>query len=282
MRKTFALAGAGAAAAALAFAAPAYAAAQPSISATPNPFYPGDTLTLTATGCTTAPQLQSDSGLFAAPPAFAGQPTTWTAKGKTRSGLTPGKTYVAKWTCEIEGGTATLSLTTTPGKRPGTPKPTPTRPAFSFGYDDVQLSSRRVVPGGSTTFTVTCPTAVTITGNGFTQSPLTVTKVGENTWRGTGTFKQTLPNPTTATVICKDHGAVKYTTDPGDGNGGDMKPKPGTRIPTGPINTGDGTLYLEQRGGDSAMPLMAAGAGAALAAGLGVVVLRRRTARGRS
>ncbi|WP_119727579.1 hypothetical protein [Thermomonospora amylolytica] len=200
------------------------------------------------------------AALAFAAPAYA-TPTPTPAPSETVTTPPPG------------GGDPTGAPTTPPPSQP---------PAFSFGYDDVQLSSRQVVPGGSTTFTVTCPTAVTITGNGFTQSPLTVTKVGENTWRGTGTFKQTLPNPTTATVICKDHGAVKYTTDPGDGNGGDMKPKPGTRIPTGPINTGDGTLYLEQRGGDSAMPLMAAGAGAALAAGLGVVVLRRRTARGRS
>ncbi|TNY36900.1 hypothetical protein EIO00_10925 [Thermomonospora catenispora] len=259
------------------------AATQPSISASPNPFYPGDTLTLTAKGCTTAPQLQSDSGLFVSPPQFRGQPTTWIAQGKTRSNLTPGKTYVAKWTCQIEGGSAVLSLTTTPGKRPDrpTPTPTPTRPTFSFGYDDVQLSTRRVVPGGSTTFTVTCPTSVTITGNGFTQSPLKVTKIGENKWRATGVFKKNLPNPTTATVICKGHGSVKYTTNPDKGDNNNMKPKPSTKIPTGPINTGDGTLYMAEKNG-SAMPLAAAGAGAALAAGLGAVVLRRRMVRGRS
>lgn len=282
MRKTFALAGAGAATAALAFAGPASAAAQPSISASPNPFYPGDTLTLTAKGCVTEPKLESDSGLFVSPPQFRGRPTTWIAQGKTRSDLAPGKTYVAKWTCKIENdATATLSLSTTPSERPPTPTPTPTRPTFSFGYDDVQLSTRRVVPGGSTTFTVTCPTSVTITGNGFTQNPLKVTKIGEGKWRATGVFKKSLPNPTTATVICKDHGSVKYTTNPSQGDGGGMKPKPSTKIPTGPINTGDGTLYAAEKDG-SAVPLAATGAGAALAAGLGAVVLRRRTVRGRS
>ncbi|NKZ05539.1 hypothetical protein [Actinomadura latina] len=169
-----------------------------------------------------------------------------------------------------------------------TPTPTPTKPAFKFGYDKVKLSSLRVAPGYKTTFTVTCPTAVVITGNGYTQNPLPVKKIGDDTWTATGTFRTKLPNPTTATVACKGYGSVGYSTEPdkggnggGGGNGGNtMKPKT-PKIPSGRIDTGDGSMYM--RGGGS--PLPAAGWGALALAGLGglgAAALRRRAVRERS
>ncbi|GAA2441782.1 hypothetical protein GCM10010191_67560 [Actinomadura vinacea] len=155
-----------------------------------------------------------------------------------------------------------------------TPAPAPPKPRFTFGYDKVKLSSRRVVPGGSTMFTVTCPNTVSITGNGFTRSPLTVKKAGANRWTATGTFRSSLPDPTTATVVCKGFGSVKFSTSPEKNDGG-MKPsKP--KIPTGRIDTGDGST---QRGDGSALP--AAGLGAFALAGFGAFALRRRTVRER-
>ncbi|MFC5749230.1 hypothetical protein [Actinomadura rugatobispora] len=151
--------------------------------------------------------------------------------------------------------------------------PTPPKPVFKFGYDKVKLSSRRVVPGGTTTFTVTCPSTVTITGNGYTRSPLAVKKLSANRWTATGTFRTNLPDPTTATVVCKGYGSVKLSTSPEKNDG--LKPKQ-PKIPTGRIDTGDGST----QGNGSALP--AAGLGALALAGLGAFALRRRTARERS
>ncbi|NEA23092.1 hypothetical protein [Actinomadura bangladeshensis] len=170
------------------------------------------------------------------------------------------------------------------GENPGTP------PAFKFGPDKVKLSSLRVAPGYKTTFTVTCPTSVSITSNGYTQNPLPVKKAGENTWTATGTFRKNLPNPTTATVVCQDYGSVKFTTQPdkADGNKGDkggnkggstLTPKT-PKIPTGRIDTGDGSMYMRDH--NSTAPLLAAGWGALMAVGLGAIVLRRRSAAERS
>ena len=168
--------------------------------------------------------------------------------------------------------------------QPGTPTPTPTKPTFKFGYDKVKLSTTRVAPGQKTTFAVTCPSTVTITGNGYTQNPLPVKKTGENTWGATGTFKSSLPDPTNVTVVCKGFGSVKYSTSPakddgnGNGNGGGNNMTPKTpKVPTGPINTGDGSTL--NNGGS---PMAAAAWGAIAFLGLGAVALRRRTAQERS
>lgn len=177
------------------------------------------------------------------------------------------------------------------GENPGGEDPgTPNEPAFKFGPDKVKLSSLRVAPGYKTTFTVTCPTSVSITSNGYTQNPLPVKKAGENTWTAIGTFRKNLPNPTTATVVCKDYGSVKFTTQPdkADGNkgdkggnkgGGTLTPKT-PKIPTGRIDTGDGSMYMRDQ--NSPAPLLAAGWGALMAVGLGAIVLRRRSAAERS
>ncbi|MEW2357804.1 hypothetical protein [Spirillospora sp. NPDC029432] len=184
-------------------AGPAFA--DPGISATPNPFVPGTTLTLTATECDEKPLNVSDDGLFAAPPAWAAATPegTWKATAKTNK-VAAGKTYVAKFTCKVENGVANLSLTVNP-KKDEEPEP----PKFDFGYDDVKLSTTRVVPNGTTTFAIRCPTSVTITSNGYTKNPLPVKKDGENAWTAKGTFKSSLPDPTVATVTCKGHGSVK-------------------------------------------------------------------------
>ncbi|MFA1541505.1 hypothetical protein [Actinomadura monticuli] len=167
------------------------------------------------------------------------------------------------------------------GEDPGNENPPPT---FTFGYDKVKLSSLRVAPGYKTTFTVTCPASVTITGNGYTRNPLPVTKAGENTWTATGTFRGKLPNPTTATVVCEGYGSVKYSTQPEKpgtkpGTPGQMTPKP-PKIPNGRIDTGDGSTYMRNEGSNAG--LLAAGWGALTAAGLGAIALRRRTVRERS
>jgi hypothetical protein len=110
---------------------------------------------------------------------------------------------------------------------------------------------------------------VRITGNGYTRSPLAVKKIGANRWTATGTFRTSLPDPTTATVVCEGYGSVKLSTSPEKGDG-TMKPKQ-PKIPTGRIDTGDGSTQAD----GSALP--AAGLGAL--AGLGAFALRRRTAR---
>ncbi|MFB4320053.1 hypothetical protein [Actinomadura sp. 21ATH] len=187
-----------------------------------------------------------------------------------------GKTYVCKKKKPTDKQGRWLPVA--PGGEDPKPTPTPTltppKPTFKFGYDKVQLSSRRVVPGGTTTFTVTCPSAVSITGNGYTQNPLAVKKVGANKWSATGKFRSSLPDPTTATVVCKGFGSVKFSTSPekGDDNLGPKQPK----IPTGRIDTGDGSTLAQD-----ASPMAAAGLGALAVAGIGAFALRRRTVRER-
>ncbi|MFB4301207.1 hypothetical protein [Actinomadura sp. NTSP31] len=170
----------------------------------------------------------------------------------------------------------------TPPTEPPTSPPTTPKPVFRFGFDKVQLSSRVVAPGRKTTFTVTCPSAVTITGNGYTRDPLAVQKAGKSTWTATGTFKSSLPDPTVVTVVCKGFGSVKFSTHPSKNPskpGNSMQPAT-PKIPNGRIDTGDGSMYGRSAG--SGAPLIAVGWGVLAAAGLGAVALRRRTARERS
>ncbi|WP_051109026.1 hypothetical protein [Actinomadura flavalba] len=273
-----AAAGAVAGAVVLGTAGPAFA--DPTISASPNPFTPGQKLTVKVTECLEAPTGDA-TAIFTANPAFTGAAgKTWTAVAATRADLKPGTTYTVVFSCKLEGGTAKFSLKVNPGKPKPTPTPTPTTPEppkFSFGYDDVKLTTRKVVPGGKIGFTVNCPTAVTITGNGFTTKALAVKQTGKGTFKAVGAFRAgTLPNPTTATVACKGHGYVKYSTKPGQA----IKPKPGgnPEIPVGAPNTGDGTLYGHADGGSSTA-LLAGGSAAGLAVvGGGLLLLRRRSA----
>jgi hypothetical protein len=265
-----AAAGAVAALVALGMAGPAQAA-EPAASATPDPFKPGADLTLSITECTETPTSVAGD-LFTGTPQFSGEAGgTWTAKQATKPALAPGKSFTITINCKVGEAPIERTVTVTSAKEePNEP------PAFSFGFDDVKMSTTRVVPNGSTTFTVTCPTAVTINSNAYTTNPLPVTKSGENTWTSTGKFKSSLPNPSVVTIACKDHGAVEFTTNP---EKGEMKPGkkiPG-KIPTGRIDTGDGSTQT-----GTGMPLLAGGTAALAAAGLGAVALRRRIGRERS
>ncbi|WP_019631356.1 hypothetical protein [Actinomadura atramentaria] len=270
-----AAAGAAAGLAVLGTAGAALAAAPtPTISVTPNPFTPGAKLTVKVTECIKAPTGDATS-IFASDLAFTGTAGgTWTAVGATKSSLQPGHTYTAVLTCEVEGGTGKLTLTVNPAK----PKPTePAPPKFSFGYDDVTLSTRKVVSGGKIGLTVRCPSAVTVTGNGFTSPSLPVKTVKTGVYSAAGTFRSgKLPDPTTMKVACKGYGYVTYSTKPG------QPIKHGKKSPTVPVGapqTGDGSLYGQPADG-SATPWLAGG-GAVAAAGVlggGLVLLRRRSA----
>ncbi|GAA2149428.1 hypothetical protein [Actinomadura napierensis] len=210
-------------------------------------------------------------GAFCSPAGATGH----TAKG-TPMVCAPGSDGKLRWR-SAKGQEPTPPTTHKPTTPPTTPKP-----VFRFGFDKVQLSSRVVAPGRKTTFTVTCPSPVTITGNGYTRNPLAVQKAGKSTWTATGTFKSSLPDPTVVTVVCKGFGSVKYSTHPSKNPskpGNSMQPAT-PKIPNGRIDTGDGSMYGRTAG--SGAPLIAIGWGALAAAGLGAVALRRRTARERS
>ncbi|QKG24040.1 hypothetical protein [Actinomadura verrucosospora] len=207
-------------------------------------------------------------GAFCSPAGATGK----TAKG-TPMVCAPGSDGKLRW----KSGKGPTPPTTHKPLPPTTPKP-----VFRFGFDKVRLSSRVVAPGRHTTFTVSCPSAVTITSNGYTRNPLPVRKTGKATWTASGTFKSSLPDPTVATVVCKGFGSVKYSTHPSKNpsKGGNSMQPTTPKIPNGRIDTGDGSMYRPAAG--SGAPLLAIGWGALAAAGLGAVALRRRTARERS
>ncbi|MDL4774834.1 hypothetical protein [Actinomadura xylanilytica] len=277
---TGAAAGAATAVTALGMAGPALAApepapAVPAVKVAPNPFKPGASLTVKISACDTAPAGGAGQ-VFTAAPKFRGNAgELWTAVAATKPSLTPGHSYKAAFTCKVGETTHKLTLTVNPSKEPGV-KPAPQK--FSFGYDDVELSTRKVIPGKSMTFTITCPTAVTITGNGFTTKALAVKTVRTGVFKAVGMFRSgTLPNPTVATVACKGHGYVKYSTKPGEA----IKPgKKSPQIPAGAPNTGDGSLSLHHEDGGSMTPALVGGgsAGALAVVGGGLVLLRRRGA----
>ncbi|MGI5324305.1 hypothetical protein [Actinomadura nitritigenes] len=184
--------------------------------------------------------------------------------------------------CTLKAGQKVPHWVDVTGQTPPTKPPTTPKPVFRFGFDKVKLSSRVVAPGRRTTFTVTCPSTVTITGNGYTGSPLPVKKAGKSTWTATGTFKSSLPDPTVATVVCKGFGSVRFSTHPSKkpSQGGNSMQPATPKIPNGRIDTGDGSMYGRTAG--SGAPPAAIGWGALAAAGLGAVALRRRTGRERS
>ncbi|TDC47422.1 hypothetical protein E1281_26270 [Actinomadura sp. KC345] len=257
--------------------------------ASPNPFTAGSAITVKVSGCNAESEPVLKHGgtmVFAQVVNFTRQGDLWTSgpvKTFDSRQLKAGQTYPYTVTCHDENQQKlTMQLPLKVAASSEDPDP---QPGFKFGYDKVKLSSTKVVPGGKTTFAVTCPSEVTITGNGYTQNPLPVKKTGENTWGASGTFKSNLPDPTNVTVVCKGFGSVKYSTSPakddgnGNGNGGgnnNMTPKT-PEIPTQPVNTGDGSSLTN--GGS---PMAAAAWGAIAFLGLGAVALRRRTAQERS
>ncbi|MFG2087062.1 MULTISPECIES: hypothetical protein [unclassified Spirillospora] len=280
------LAAAGVAAGAMVLGMAGPALADGKASASPNPFTAGSKITVTVEGCETKPVLAHQGTMvFNGLVKFTQSGTTWTsapvATFDSRH-LKAGQSYDYKVTCyDPNNKKLTLTLPLTVAKPDGNdPTPTPTTPTFKFGYDKVKLSTTRVAPGQKVTFTVNCPTAVTVSGNGYTKNPLPVKKTGDATWTAQGTYRSNPPDPTTVTVVCKDFGSVKYSTSPekgtGNGTGTGMKPKT-PKIPTGPINTGDGSSL-----GTDGSPMMAAAWGAFMFLGLGAVALRRRTVSERS
>ncbi|MGP4022777.1 hypothetical protein [Actinomadura sp. 3N407] len=278
------LAAAGVAAGAMVLGMAGPALADGKASASPNPFTAGSKITVTVAGCESKPVLAHQGTMvFAEVVKFTQSGANWTSGPVTTFDsrhLKAGQTYNYKVTChDANQQKLTMTLPLTVAKPDGNPDPTP---EFKFGYDKVKLSSRRVAPGQNVTFTVNCPTAVSVSGNGYTKNPLPVKKAGKDTFTATGTYRSNLPDPTTVTVVCKDFGSVKYSTSPekagGSGNGGGNAMEPKTpKIPTGPINTGDGSSL-----GNDGSPMMAAAWGAFMFLGLGAVALRRRTVQERS
>lgn len=265
----------GAVALGLGLAAPANAAAllpQPKVTVSPNPFTPGARLNLAISACDDAPKTVSNQ-IFAAAPAFTKSGAGWAATAQAKSTLKAGQTYTTKFSCtvkdETQSGTANFGLTTSIPKQP--PK---AEPKFKFGFDKVQLSTRRVMPGSNITFRVKCPNPVSATSASWATAP-SFKKTGTDTWTGTGRFKSSLPAVVNIKVSCKGFGFVTYSTKPGKRNVGDGG---GTgNIPTGPgPNTGDGSLFMQESEGSN-MALIAGGSAGALAvAGLGTVLVRRR------
>jgi hypothetical protein len=159
---------------------------------------------------------------------------------------------------------------------PATPTPTPTatEPAFKFGFDKVQLSTRRVVPGGKVTFTVTCPTAVTATSSAFVANPR-FAKDGD-TSKGTATYKRSLPRVVNIKVSCAKFGFVTFSTKSDTGNGGGNVGN-GPNVPDQAPDTGGGATAengAAALGGAAALAIGLMGA-----TGLGLVAARRRMAR---
>jgi hypothetical protein len=254
-------------AAALALAAPARAAAEPKITITPEEFRPGDNLTISVTECQSAPVTGRPgmvNQIFAENPAFTRDGDGWQAIGGTGTGLKPGQPYRTEFRCRIGTRPVTFTLTATPHRAPS---PSPSPDDFEFGFDKVKLSTRTVTPGGEMTFTVTCPTEVSARSASFVKVPK-FTKDGEDAFKGTATFKETLPSIVNIKVTCEGHGHVTYSTRPDEDDLGDGGPE----IPKGAPDTGGGT------GGQG--PGATAFGGAALTllagAGLGAWTLRRR------
>lgn len=138
---------------------------------------------------------------------------------------------------------------------PPTPPPPLPDPSFKFGYDKVKLSTHRVVPGGTVTITVTCPTAVAIAHDVFVPPPgeviaphdplfLDAKQIGPRLFRAVGTFQQHLPKVGHVVIACAYYGYLSFTLTP-DRAGGSTSVHPSTstpKVPVGAPETGDGSL----------------------------------------
>ncbi|MFI6515816.1 hypothetical protein ACIBF1_09675 [Spirillospora sp. NPDC050679] len=259
----------------------------PRISASPNPFQPGQNLTIRVSGCKAEPRATSPNQIFA-----KGEPTSfddegsgvWSAIGGTRADLKPGHTYVSKFTCFTGKGLASMELRTKlpakpkpptkPGKpgRPGTPGGKPGKPGFSFGYGDVTLSTRRAVPGAALGIKVVCPVQPRAYSASFAHQPR-MEKIQKDTWEGGGRFRSHLPSIVRVTVECPGYGKVSFSSRPGEQ---DVDPGSPT-IPRGAPDTGDGSTVGQGGTGPSgAAPLLA---GSLVFLGGSAVLVRRRALR---
>lgn len=268
-------------------------AATPSVSIEPKRFTPGDNVTVRISGCTSEPSLAGQNEVF-----VQGDPghfeqtgeTSWSGIGSTLPGLKPGNSYVAKFGCMTAGGPRTLTLfATVPEKH--TPPPPPGKghgggggggggKGFHFGFDDVDLSTRTVVPGGHLGMKVHCPTEASATSSSFVEDPR-FEETDKDTWEATGTFERSLPSVVRVTIRCAEHGHVVFSTRPGKDEVSD-----GPTIPRGAPETGDGsTARSTATGGgrDAGRAPYLGAEGAVLAlAGAGLVLRRRRVAKDRS
>ncbi|MQY07976.1 hypothetical protein [Actinomadura macrotermitis] len=284
-----AAAGAVSGAALLGAAAPAVAAppadepaGPPKITSGAFPAEPGGNLELRVTGCAGSPHVLPNKLFFKNDPADWNEQGkgVWTAIATTASDLEPDHVYTAKFFCRTGKGLEAFELSvrtphrTTPPPTPpptsGPGKPPPGKdPRFKFGFDDVRLSSRRVLPGGNVDINATCPVQPTASSSSFVEQPRmdAVDNSGDR-WEGNGRFKKHLPAIVRLTVTCPGYGSVTFSTRPGS----DRAEDGGPTIPQGAPDTGDGSTA---HGRDPA-PALTGGALAALAAVGGGVVLRRR------
>ncbi|MFC6885076.1 MULTISPECIES: hypothetical protein [Actinomadura] len=253
----------------------------PTINATPNPFTPGQELTVTAKGCDTEPVLGKTNDIFGdnAPGTFekGAKPGEWTAKALSRKNLELGKPYTTQFTCEVDKVAQQLTLTAK--VKDGTEPPDEPE-KFRFGFDKIELSTRTVLPGGKFGMKVTCPTEVTATSASFVKEPEFKELGDEGTesdapkWGATATFKKTLPSVVNVRITCAQYGSKVYSTKPGKKQVGNGSPT----VPKGAPDTGDGTM--SGTGGNGGGALYAGGSAALVAAaGLGGLALRRRAAR---
>ncbi|MFC5183382.1 hypothetical protein [Actinomadura harenae] len=262
----------------------------PSVSIEPRRFTPGQDVTVRISGCKDEPSAGGQNEVF-----VQGDPshfkrtgaTTWSGVGTTLRGLKPGNAYMAKFQCTTASGPRTLTLfATLPEKR--TPLPPPSGGGhgggggggggggdgkrFHFGFDDVDLSTRTVLPGGRLGMKVHCPTEASATSSSFVRDPR-FEETGKDTWEATATFERSLPSVVRVTIACAGYGHVVFTTRPGRD-----EVSPGPAIPQGAPETGDGSTVTADPGARA--PYLGAGAAFVALAGTGLA-LRRRTSKAR-
>ncbi|MEV5573091.1 hypothetical protein AB0L06_23870 [Spirillospora sp. NPDC052269] len=262
----------------------------PSASIEPTRFTPGENVTVRISGCASEPSVGGQNEVF-----VQGDPsgfdktgaTSWAGVASTLPGLKPGNSYVTKFTCTTASGPRTITLFATVPEKHTTPPPLPlpSPPGgghggggggkrFHFGFDDVDLSTRTVVPGGRLGMKVHCPTEASATSPSFVSDPR-FEETDKDTWEATGTFERSLPSVVRVTIRCAGYGHVVFSTRPGRD-----EVSPGPTIPRGAPETGDGSTVTGPR--NDRAPYVGAGAAAFALAGTGLALRRRRVARGRS
>ncbi|MCP2336001.1 hypothetical protein [Actinomadura rupiterrae] len=268
-----------AAGAAPALAAPAPGA--PSVSIEPKRFAPGDDVTVHIDGCVTEPSVGDQNEIFVkGDPAHFDKSggTSWSGIGATQPGLKPGNSYLTKFGCMTASGPRTLTLFATVPEKTTTPPPPPPGKGhggdggFHFGFDDVDLSTRTVMPGGTLGMKVHCPTEASASSSSFVEEPR-FKETDKDSWEATATFEKSLPSIVRVTISCAGYRHVVFSTRPGKD-----EVAPGPQIPKGAPETGDGSTA--RRPADRT-PLIGTGAAVVVLAGTGLA-LRRRATKGRS
>ncbi|MEV4253748.1 hypothetical protein AB0J52_11335 [Spirillospora sp. NPDC049652] len=256
----------------------------PTVSIAPQRFTPGENVTVLVRGCVDEPSLAGQNEAFVrGDPAHFDRAggTSWTGIASTKPDLKPGNAYITKFRCRAAGGPRTLTLFVTVPEKSAPPAPPKAPPGkgpgggFDFGFDDVDLSTRTVLPGGRLAMKVHCPARVSATSSSFVADPL-FTETAEDTWEATARFERSLPSVVRVRISCAGHGHVVFTTRPGRD-----EVSPGPAIPRGAPETGDGSTATGRRADRTPLlgtPLLGTGAVAVTLAGAGLV-LRRRAAK---